>query len=991
MATPLVTGGLKKMFCTMMLFASVMGISQDYNENKNINVPHQATPMACALVITNPTAVCVPATINLTSPAVTAGSTAGTLTYWTNAAATIPLANPAAVTTSGTYYIKTTDATNCTDIKPVIVTIYRQPTATPYLAAVCPNSAANGTTLEFDFNNIGQNGFNITYTVNGGPVITVPYFTAPSNYTVTGLTQGSIVEFTVNWVGLCNVSKTITSQSKITPVFSLPSALCNGTVLPTTSDNGVTGTWNPATILGTSGFTDNYIFTPTYSNNCLVRLTVHIDNINPATPTFNNAAPTFCQNSTAQFPTNTNSPQITGTWSPATINTSVPGTFPYTFTPNPALFPCASTKQITITITPQVTPTFNAIPVLCQNATPPVLPTSSTNTPPIIGTWNAAINTATPGTTQYIFTPNPGQCAPATFTLPVTVNQTIDPTFTVIPAICSGSTAPILPTTSLNGVVGTWLPAIVSNTLSQVYKFTPNPGQCALVKQVAITVKPNLTPNFPSALAFCTGDTPPVLATTSPNGITGTWSSPAIMTTSAGTTTYTFTPDPNQCASVHNLIVTVNTLKSNFQSVVALCFGQTPPALSTIPTNGIVGTWSPAAIDTSILGSTDYIFTAATGECVVNPISKLTVTVSPNTTPLFDPIGPFCEDDVVPGLPNASTNGVTGTWLPASIDNTTTRNYTFTPAANQCATVQQITINITQKTVPTFASIPAFCSGSVAPTLPPVSLNGITGTWIPATIDNTLSGDYLFTPDSPQCAETKILRVDVTQPVDPDFEDIELCAGSPPPSLSNVSPNGIGGMWMPVVIDNNISADYTFTPSATECANPKTIRVTINQDTLESVTWTVTNTFTNNPIVTVLASTAGNYIYQLDNGPFQESNVFDHVAIGSHSITVIDVNGCSAPITVTNVMVIGYPNYFTPNADSYNDTWNVVGLKDQLGAKIYIFDRYGKLLKQIAPNGAGWDGNYNGNPMPSSDYWFTVTFTELGVTKEFKSHFSLKR
>ena len=46
-------------------------------------------------------------------------------------------------------------------------------------------------------------------------------------------------------------------------------------------------------------------------------------------------------------------------------------------------------------------------------------------------------------------------------------------------------------------------------------------------------------------------------------------------------------------------------------------------------------------------------------------------------------------------------------------------------------------------------------------------------------------------------------------------------------------------------------------------------------------------------------------------------------------------------------------------------------------AKIYIFDRFGKLLKQISPSlGPGWDGNYNGNPLPSSDYWFLVEYTE---------------
>ncbi|MEZ4977534.1 MAG: T9SS type B sorting domain-containing protein, partial [Flavobacteriaceae bacterium] len=58
-------------------------------------------------------------------------------------------------------------------------------------------------------------------------------------------------------------------------------------------------------------------------------------------------------------------------------------------------------------------------------------------------------------------------------------------------------------------------------------------------------------------------------------------------------------------------------------------------------------------------------------------------------------------------------------------------------------------------------------------------------------------------------------------------------------------------------------------------------------------------------------------------------------------------------------------------------------------------DRYGKLLKQLSPSGTGWDGSLNGEPLPSSDYWFTVEYAEPGDTsgarKQFKSHFTLKR
>ena len=147
-----------------------------------------------------------------------------------------------------------------------------------------------------------------------------------------------------------------------------------------------------------------------------------------------------------------------------------------------------------------------------------------------------------------------------------------------------------------------------------------------------------------------------------------------------------------------------------------------------------------------------------------------------------------------------------------------------------------------------------------------------------------------------------------------------------------------------------------------------------------------------NIIVTV--NGYGTYHYQLDNGPILDNGgVFNNVTFGTHTIKVYDVKGNTACdlLTISNISVINYPHFFTPNGDGTNDQWNIVGLDSQTSAKIYIFDRFGKLVKQISSASSGWDGTFNGELMPATDYWFTVQFSEQGADRIFKAHFSLKR
>ena len=157
---------------------------------------------------------------------------------------------------------------------------------------------------------------------------------------------------------------------------------------------------------------------------------------------------------------------------------------------------------------------------------------------------------------------------------------------------------------------------------------------------------------------------------------------------------------------------------------------------------------------------------------------------------------------------------------------------------------------------------------------------------------------------------------------------------------------------------------------------------------IESVIAEVTSEyFADNQTITVTVSPVGEYEYQIENGSYQSSNVFTNVTSGTKTIKVRNI--CNS--LETTVFVIDYPHFFTPNGDGFNDTWNISSLDNQPNAKINIFDRLGKLIKQIVPSGSGWNGTFNGADLPATDYWFTIDYTEDNINKEFKSHFSLKR
>ncbi|SHG77676.1 T9SS type B sorting domain-containing protein [Winogradskyella jejuensis] len=152
----------------------------------------------------------------------------------------------------------------------------------------------------------------------------------------------------------------------------------------------------------------------------------------------------------------------------------------------------------------------------------------------------------------------------------------------------------------------------------------------------------------------------------------------------------------------------------------------------------------------------------------------------------------------------------------------------------------------------------------------------------------------------------------------------------------------------------------------------------------------ISTVFSENHSVEINASGYGNYIFGLDDGPLQAEPLFTNVSPGYHLVKIIDTKGCG--IVTEDIVFVDYMKFFTPNNDGKNDYWQIIGISELIEPKIYIHDRYGKLLKQLSQSSIGWDGAYNGSILPSSDYWFTVVFKDENlIQRQFSSHFTLKR
>lgn len=185
----------------------------------------------------------------------------------------------------------------------------------------------------------------------------------------------------------------------------------------------------------------------------------------------------------------------------------------------------------------------------------------------------------------------------------------------------------------------------------------------------------------------------------------------------------------------------------------------------------------------------------------------------------------------------------------------------------------------------------------------------------------------------------------------------------------------------------NSAGDYTILVTGTnDCQKTKTFKVILSEPAV--ITGADIKDFSGiDNTVKIIYTGVGNYEFSLDGSVFQDDPTFAQVSPGIYNALARDKNGCGISNSFL-LYVLDYPRFFTPNGDGYNDLWAIQNIDQMPDYNISIFNRYGKLLKQMTQNSSGWNGIFNGQELPSDDYWFTLLFTNGKIVK---GHFSLKR
>ncbi len=286
-------------------------------------------------------------------------------------------------------------------------------------------------------------------------------------------------------------------------------------------------------------------------------------------------------------------------------------------------------------------------------------------------------------------------------------------------------------------------------------------------------------------------------------------------------------------------------------------------------------------------------------------------------------------------------------------------------------------------------------------------------------ISVNLAGEYsLEVINIANCSETIIFNVigsSVFNSTEPNFKDetVYYCTDTYPQKISlfsgieNNNTTNFTFEWLPNgettpdILINEIG-DYTVNIyNSDNCMVSRTIHVLESTSPIVENILIADTKYPDRLSIEVITQGQGNYIYALDleeneinnDTLFQEDNTFNNVMYGYHEVIIKDTNGCE--LLRHPFILLEYQKFITPNNDGNYDTWNIDNMNTSTKFKaisdVFIFDRYGRMVAAIKPNGLGWDGKYLGKVVNPDDYWFVVELLDYKGNKITKrGHFSVK-
>jgi gliding motility-associated-like protein len=221
--------------------------------------------------------------------------------------------------------------------------------------------------------------------------------------------------------------------------------------------------------------------------------------------------------------------------------------------------------------------------------------------------------------------------------------------------------------------------------------------------------------------------------------------------------------------------------------------------------------------------------------------------------------------------------------------------------------------------------------------------------------------------------------------IDEPITTLTICPNRPltlnAPVINSASYLWQNGQTSSSIVVNQPGTYSVFITTANGCASNKTFIVTaIEPFTLVNIEQ---SNFQDNNYIQVFTAGNLNLEYSIDGSNFQDSPFFNNLTAGFYTVSIRDKFLCN--MINKRVIILDYPRFFTPNGDGFNDFWGIKYLPPQ--AEINIFDRLGKFIATLK-NNQSWDGTYNKENLPSTDYWFTLTIAGEVIIKK---HFSLKR